>query len=191
MYYAFKLGECRGIYKDHLQAKSLGKLYKQHYRKFTRLSDAKQYLKDLSYKDYLKLGYACIFTDGSYCSKTNRVGYAAVVLRDKQFVELYSGSCENRYGMKNAVGELTAVIKGLMQCKDDQKIVIYHDFTRIRYWGLGLWKTQNDFTWMYKNAFRRLTENKEIKFVKVGINNRISWHEKADRHASYAANHNI
>ena len=89
---------------------------------------------------------------------------------------------EEQAKYRNIAGELSASVNAIKFAIDNKmdKITIYHDYSGIRHWALGEWKTRNKLSKAYKEFFDKAKEYIEIEFVKVDGHTGDRFNEEAD-----------
>lgn len=61
-----------------------------------------------------------------------------------------------------------------------KKVIIYHDYSGIRHWALGEWKTKNELSKVYKDFFELAMKKIEVQFVKADGHTGDKFNEEAD-----------
>ncbi len=125
------------------------------------------------------------YVDGSY--HNGRVGYGAVLLRDGQEVQRFSGSVTEDLESRQVAGELMATITVLEYCQKNNipTIEILYDYAGIEKWARGQWKANLPLTQRYA-AFVRACAVK-IKWHKVKSHSGTTWNDVADELAKKGA----
>lgn len=206
-FYAVKHGRSVGIFSTWEEcSKSINKFSSAAYKKFDTLEEAEAYLRDedlklstrfdseeevfaslgnneaLAYVDGSNLGDGSAFSWGSYIFIKDEFG-------NKEIVELSEKSTNKDFiEYRNIAGELfaSALTANLIYKKGVKKLTIYHDYSGIRHWALGEWKTKNNLSQFYKRRFEYLSQFVEFEFVKVKGHTGDRFNEKADMLAKKA-----
>ena len=127
-YYAVLNGRKTGIFNNWRQAEKLVKGYPgAKFKSFASLGNAEKYMEGSPYsggenkesKGRNKNTSICIYTDGSsinnQCSKRRRAGWAAVWVKNDQFISAKKGCL---YSETNNVAELEAIRQSLLWLKE-------------------------------------------------------------------------
>lgn len=118
------------------------------------------------------------YVDGSY--HNGRVGYGAVLLRDGQEVQRFSGRVMEDLESRQVAGELMATISVLEYCQKNNipAIEILYDYAGIEKWARGQWKANLPLTQRYAAFVRACTV--KIKWHKVKSHSGTTWNDVAD-----------
>lgn len=194
-YYAVKEGREPGIYDswDLCQKQVLG--YKGAiYKKFPTRDQALAFIREEEEEELSSIGelsdqeMVC-YVDGSYNPKEEVFGYG-VVSFTKEGKQSFFGSFHGDYAKyRNVAGEVFAAVKSMELCIKEKKskLTIYHDYTGLRHWALGEWKTNTPLTENYKNYAKEIQEKVQLSFVKVAAHMGDPYNEEADQLAKKGA----
>lgn len=133
---------------------------------------------------------AIAFVDGSYNIQTRVYSYGCVFISHRG-VESFCGSDaqESFRSARNVAGELmgTVFAANLAVERGIKTLSVYHDYTGISMWYLGLWKAESPVAVDYKEKMNALRDRLEVKFVKVAGHTGVDLNEAADLLAKSAA----
>jgi ribonuclease HI len=125
------------------------------------------------------------FVDGSFTPKCKRAGWGYALFDSSGLVAKGMGVTKAAALSRNIDGELMASLEAIKESKKyDLKLVLHHDYTGIRHWALGEWKTKAIISTRYAEVYKELGVN--VKFVKVAAHTGVAGNELADRLASEA-----
>lgn len=118
------------------------------------------------------------YVDGSYAKR--RVGYGAVLLKDGEPIEQFSGEVTEDTSSRQVAGELVAVMTVITYCEENaiDEVAIYYDYTGIKNWAVGAWKTNKALTQRYAAFMKRAKVRVRWHKVKAHSGNR--WNDVAD-----------
>lgn len=129
------------------------------------------------------------YVDGSFLE--GFVGYGAVILKNGQPVEQFSGSVDQHTEQRQVVGELQATISVLQWCQENEieEIEVFYDYEGIEKWATGEWRANNEATYSYAMHVREsLTK---VIWHKVKSHTRVHWNEVVDELAKQGALSNV
>lgn len=126
------------------------------------------------------------YVDGSYNSKTDKVGYAYVGLIDGNLTFKGSSNLSNKTRLRNIFGEITAAYAAVIIAKKHgySRIKIYYDYSGIEEWVTGNWTAKSQITQNYARLMRN--SGVSIEFVKVKAHSGNKWNEVVDEMARKA-----
>lgn len=125
------------------------------------------------------------FVDGSFTSKCERAGWGYALFDSHGLLKKGSGVTKAAALSRNIDGELMASLEAIKESKNHEgKLVLHHDYTGIRHWALGEWKTKAVISTRYAEVYRGL--GVAVKFIKVAAHTGVAGNELADRLASQA-----
>lgn len=195
-YYAVKNGRQIGIFDNWADCKDQvygfsGAIYKG----FPTLDEAKIYLEGQESRrsegyeteedlmDEIEDNQMIAYVDGSN-KEDLAFSWGIVTFCKKLGRKDINGMSTNEEQAKyrNIAGELSASVNAIKFAIDNKmdKITIYHDYSGIRHWALGEWKTRNKLSKAYKEFFDKAKEYIEIEFVKVDGHTGDRFNEEAD-----------
>jgi ribonuclease HI len=202
-YYAVKNGREIGIFDNWADCnKQISGFSGAIYKSFKKYEDAEEYFKGQEHKqsqrwdcekdiiDNLGEKEMIAYVDGSNLGDGSAFSWGIVTFSKDLGKFVFNGKSEDKrfIGYRNIAGELFAVVNAVkfaINSKID-KIIIYHDYSGIRHWALGEWKTKNDLSRFYQNFFKKIDEYIEYEFVKVEGHTNDKFNEEADRLAKDA-----
>jgi ribonuclease HI len=87
-----------------------------------------------------------LYVDGSYIN--GRVGYGAVLLKDGEEVQRFSGRVHEDLQSRQVGGELMATMSALTWCGQNSitPVEVLYDYEGIEKWARGLWKANLPLT---------------------------------------------
>lgn len=196
-YYAVKKGHQTGIFDNWAEcSKQVNGYSGAMYKSFESKDEAENYLdtqKALTSERYeteeeilanLKDNEAVAYVDGSNLSDGSAFSWGIVMfIKNKGKVELNGMSQSERFiKYRNISGELFAAVNAIDYAIKNsiRKITIYHDYSGIRHWALGEWKTKNELSKVYKQFFERASKSIEVQFVKADGHTGDTFNEEAD-----------
>lgn len=139
---------------------------------------------------YLKEGEMLAYVDGSNRGDGSAFSWGIVAFSKCLGRVNINGMSEDKELTKyrNVAGELFASVKATQFAisKGIDKIIICHDYSGIRHWALGEWKTNNSLSRSYENHFKNIKGKIEYEFVKVDGHTGDEFNEEADRLAKEA-----
>jgi ribonuclease HI len=126
------------------------------------------------------------FTDGSYNGTKNKAGAATIILKDGVLIDKMAKGIRNPKSAQ-IDAECMAVYMAIEWCKNNgvQEIEIFYDYTGVKHWALGEWKTTKDVTTRYRNYMKNC--DVKIKWSKVKAHSGVYWNEYTDELAGQAA----
>ncbi len=210
-YYAVKEGKMPGVYKTWAECERQVKGYSGAiYKKFPTYEEAFAFtnpselivkrISGLGSQDDikedkliqqidLKANEAIAYVDGSFDLTKFTYSYG-VVLITKDGKETYSGRDDDMElaQMRNVSGELKAAMLAMEIALKEKKDTLYlhFDYTGIRDWAQGNWKTNKDGTKRYKRFYDSVKDKLDVKFIKVKAHSGVEYNEEADRLAKEA-----
>lgn len=125
------------------------------------------------------------YVDGSFLH--GRIGYGAVLLRNKRILHEICGTLNNQYhAHRQIAGELKAVLEAVAWCRKHKirELHIYYDYQGIEKWAHGKWKAKTELTQKYQ-AFM-IRQPLDLHFHKIAAHSGDLWNEYADRLAKQA-----
>jgi len=127
-----------------------------------------------------------LYVDGSYIN--GRVGYGAVLLKDGEEVQRFSGRVHEDLQSRQVGGELMATMSALTWCGQNSisPVEVLYDYEGIEKWARGLWKANLPLTQRYA-AYMKACPVK-VKWHKVRSHTGVKWNEIADELARQGAN---
>lgn len=126
------------------------------------------------------------YVDGSYCDELGAYGSGVCILKQGEIIDEISVSSarEDLVSMRNVAGEVEAALEAIKYASERgyNRIKIYYDYTGIRHWALGEWKTNKEGTKYYAKEYKRITEsyNVDVEFVKVAAHSGNKYNDHAD-----------
>ncbi len=212
-FYGVKVGRRPGIYRTweecRVQVEGYsGAIYKSFnnfvevqeylgtndYGEFTETPQSKDHtsLEDLigSIQENLALGQGVAYVDGSYNPGKHLVGYGILFITGDTTEEITgSEDDEELANFRNVAGEIYGSVFAIQRALELglEELEVYHDYSGIRHWALGEWKTNNPLTKRYYEFFKELEDRLVVKFVKVQAHSGDLLNEKADRLAKVAS----
>ncbi|MGM0378391.1 MAG: viroplasmin family protein [Bacillota bacterium] len=198
-YYAVKKGRKNGIYNSWEECKKQVYKYKNaEYKSFKSLDKAKNFMNDSNIEDIygeklnkqLKEKKAVLaYVDGSFSKKKKIYSYGCVLLDTKEVANLKGiGKDKSIISMRNVAGELLAAKKAIKWAIENnyEKIVIHYDYSGIKNWAKGFWKTNKKGTIEYKKFIDKIKDKIKIEFIKVKAHSGDKYNDKADKLAKDA-----
>lgn len=202
-FYAVKNGHKTGIFESWADcSKQVHGFSGAIYKGFAKLEDAEDYLKGQEAKESirhecedeliksLKDNEMIAYVDGSNRGDGSAFSWGVVTFSKSLGKVDFNGMSENKELIKyrNIAGELFASVKATQFAIYNKltKITIYHDYSGIRHWALGEWKTKNKLSQDYRAFFERAKSTIEYEFVKVKGHTGDKFNEEADRLAKSA-----
>lgn len=212
-YYAVKEGKMPGIYKTWSECEKQVRGYSGAiYKKFPTYEEAFEFtnpnevkvIKDAKSKDksrvekeeekliekhHLIENEAIAYVDGSFDLSNFTYSYGVVfITRDGK--ETFSGRADDMElaQMRNVSGEIKGAMVA-MEIAVAEGIDVLHlhfDYTGIRDWAEGNWKTNKAGTKSYKKFYDSIKDRLEVKFIKVKAHSGIEYNEEADQLAKDA-----
>lgn len=112
-----------------------------------------------------------LYTDGSWrTDKPSRAIWGYIITDPKGNEIIRARGDVPEYGMRQILGELSAVINGLKWAVAHKATVveIHYDYEGIKGWYTGIWKTRNSYTKRYAEEITRIQKTGKIllRFVK-------------------------
>lgn len=202
-YYVVKNGHEIGIFDNWADCRKQVHGFKGAiYKGFELLKDAEEYYNGQESKvskrfeteaeimKYLKEGEMLAYVDGSNRGDGSAFSWGIVAFSKCLGRVNINGMSEDKELTKyrNVAGELFASVKATQFAisKGIDKIIICHDYSGIRHWALGEWKTNNSLSRSYENHFKNIKGKIEYEFVKVDGHTGDEFNEEADRLAKEA-----
>lgn len=201
-FYAVKKGRQKGIYGswDACQAQVCG-YPNAIFKKFNSLKEAQEYINEsnlaiLEYSEHSKIipnVEAEIFVDGSCSPKGNSYSYGMVAYygpNEYHYSKKFDSEDDEDMKYRNVAGEIKAAMRALrfVSKHDISTAKIFHDYTGIANFALGLWKSHDNpmidkYIQLYKQM---IAENRKIYFINVKGHSGILGNEIADSLAKKA-----
>lgn len=194
-YYAVKKGHNIGIYDNWNECfNSIHKYKGAMYKKFKTLPLAQEYMANNEAKSskrfeteeeiysILKPNEVFAYVDGSNLGDASAFSWASILFINGE-KEIISGAENERFTeYRNVAGELFASVKAVHYAitKKASKITICHDYSGIRHWALGEWKTKNELSKFYKDYFDKIKDKIEIEFIKTEGHTGDKFNEEVD-----------
>ena len=196
-YYAVKHGHENGIYDNWADcSKQVHGCSGAIYRGFETLREAEEYYNGQeavqshgfeSEEEIMAVigdNELIAYVDGSNLGDGSRFAWGVVMFSKKLGKQTISGNStdEKLIQYRNIAGELFASVeatKFAIRNKMD-KITIYHDYSGIRHWALGEWKTKNSLSADYLSFFKKAQTVITCQFVKVAGHTGDTFNEEAD-----------
>ena len=136
-----------------------------------------------------------IYTDGACLGNPGDGGWGYIIIKDDTIIENYGGEGNTT----NNRMEMTAVIQGLFNCNNNDKIIIFTDSkyvingitTWINNWKDNDWKTSNKKEVKNKDLWiliDTLLQTKNVSFKYVKAHSGDYYNERADTLAKQGAN---
>ena len=196
-YYAVKHGPENGIYDNWAEwNKQVCGYSGAFYKVFESLEEAEAYynLKDTEQSTGFKTEEELMSTigdkeviayvDGSNLGDGSKFSWGVVLFSKDTGKQTISGSSDDERFIqyRNIAGELFASVEAtkFALANEMDLITIYHDYSGIRHWALGEWKTNNPLSVNYMKFFEKATELIEVRFVKVAGHTGDTFNEEAD-----------
>ncbi|HHT98248.1 MAG TPA: RNase H [Clostridiales bacterium] len=196
-YYAVKNGHKIGIFESWVDcSKQVHGFKGAIYKGFPNLKEAEAYLEGQESKvshGYeseeeimadIKDGEMIAYVDGSNRGDGSAFAWGIVTFSNELGKQTINGMSTNPNQIKyrNIAGELFASVKATKYAMDNKmtKITIYHDYSGIRHWALGEWKTKNKLSQDYEAFFKSAKRYIEFEFVKVEGHTGDKFNEEAD-----------
>ncbi len=90
--------------------------------------------------------------------------------------------------MRNVSGEIKGAMVAMEIAIKENKDTLYlhFDYTGIRDWAEGNWKTNKEGTKSYKNFYDSVKDKLNVKFIKVKAHSGVEYNEEADKLAKEA-----
>lgn len=193
MYYAVKKGRQTGIFESWAECqKQIINFSGAIYKKFTKLSDAENFLNDDIEKETTGKGLSGLhaYIDGSFSDKLQETGYGAVILYNGEIIHTIKGSSKKYIDMRNVAGELFAAAVSVKWAVENgyKNITLHHDYSGIAHWAKDEWKRKQEGTINYKKFIDDISEKINISFVKVKGHSGDTYNDMADKLAKEAVN---
>ncbi len=212
-YYAVKEGKMPGVYKTWAECEKQVRGYSGAiYKKFPTYEEAFAFtnpngvkvIKDAKSKDksrvekeeeklikqdHLSENEAIAYVDGSFDLSNFTYSYGVVFIT-KGGKETFSGRADDMElaQMRNVSGEIKGAMVA-MEIAVTEGIDVLHlhfDYTGIRDWAEGNWKTNKAGTKSYKKFYDSIKDKVDVKFIKVKAHSGIEYNEEADQLAKDA-----
>lgn len=201
-YYAVKSGHKTGVFDTWAEcSKQVHGYSGAMYKSFESREEAEQYLsgqdalKSKRYEteeevyDNLKKNEVLAYVDGSNLGDGSAFSWAVILFHNNDKIKLSGRNKDDRFvKYRNVAGELFAAVNAINYAikKGAKKITVCHDYSGVRHWALGEWKTRNDLTRYYREYFERASKDIEINFVKTDGHTGDRFNEEADELAKEA-----
>lgn len=136
-------------------------------------------------KQYTQLN---VYVDGAYSPNyPERYSGAFVVVdptKQQTIIEKY-GCGTKAVSMRNVAGELSATMRAVQYVsKLTNSIVLFYDYTGIKFWVTDEWKANKPETQAYKDYMYKFKD--KIQFVKVKAHSGDKYNTRVDQLAKYA-----
>lgn len=196
-FYAVKNGHEIGIFDNWADcSKQVHGFKGAIYKGFPSLPEARAYLEGQESKESesyeseeeimanIEDGEMIAYVDGSNMGDGSAFSWGIVTFSKSLGKKCINGMSDNpeQIQYRNIAGELFASVKATKFAIDNKmtKITIYHDYSGIRHWALGEWKTKNRLSQDYANFFSKAKSLIEFEFVKVKGHTGDKFNEEAD-----------
>jgi len=132
---------------------------------------------------------AVAYVDGSYNASTREYGSGAVIFHDSNkynYKEKFDHSTHSK--MRNVAGELEAAKTAIKYCVDNNvpELDLHYDYTGIKNWATGDWKTNKPGTIQYKQYYDDVKDKVKVNFEYVKAHSNNKYNDEADRLAKSA-----
>ena len=197
-YYAVIKGKTPGIYQTWDECKNqVDGFSGAEYKSFATQSEAETYLgvEEKPSKVVVNIEAASqedalvAYVDGSYNDETKEFSYGMVILH-KGETEYFSEKVEDAEltEMRNVAGEIKGAEAAMRYAVEHQyqKLLIYHDYEGIQKWCTGEWKAKKGGTKAYQEYYKSISNEIDIKFVKVVSHSNDKYNDIADELAKAA-----
>ena len=133
-----------------------------------------------------------VYVDGAYSTNyPERYSGAFVVVNPTNQRVIYEkcGCGTKAVSMRNVAGELSATMRAVQYVsKLTNNIVIFYDYTGIKFWVTDEWKANKPETQAYKDYMSKFKD--KIQFVKVKAHSGDKYNTRVDQLAKYALKEN-
>lgn len=140
-------------------------------------------------QDELNENEAIAYVDGSFDLSNFTYSYGVVFIT-AEAKETFSGRANDieLARMRNVSGEIKGAMVAMeIAVKEGKDILHLHfDYTGIRDWAEGNWKTNKEGTKSYKRFYDSIKDKVDVKFIKVKAHAGIEYNEEADQLAKDA-----
>lgn len=137
----------------------------------------------------LKENEAIAYVDGSFDIANFTYSYGVVFIT-KEGKETFSGREDDMElaQMRNVSGEIKGAMVAMEIALKEEKDTLYlhFDYTGIRDWAKGNWKTNKEGTKNYKSFYDSIKDKLDVKFIKVKAHSGVEYNEEADKLAKEA-----
>ena len=195
-FYAVKKGRVPGIYFTWADCKkNIDGFSGAEYKGFDSILEAEAFIRggtaDLvneeSSTDHGSNAIA--YVDGSYNIATKEYSYGAVIFhdgREEHFSEKFNDP--EMASMRNVAGEIEGSMYAMRYCLEHGigNLTIYYDYEGIEKWCTGVWKANKAGTIAYRDYYREVSRQVQIRFVKVKGHSGDKYNELADTLAKQA-----
>lgn len=200
-YYGVKKGNTVGIFDNWNEASASIYKYKgAMYKKFKTLEEAEDYMNSNEaamsnrYETeeqifaLLKEHEVYAYVDGSNKGDASAFSWGVILFINGKKIKLSGVGNEKFNSYRNVAGELFASVNAVNYAikANKKKIIICHDYSGIRHWALGEWKTKNELSKHYKNFFDSALKKIEVQFVKAEGHTGDTFNEEVDKLAKKA-----
>lgn len=195
-YYAVKAGHQTGIFTTWAACSKQvhgfgGAMYKafddkesaEEYMKVNKASFSELHDSEDEITEKLRDGEALAYVDGSNTGDGETFSWGIVMFTKEGKVNLSGKSNDKRFvEFRNISGELFASVNAINYAIQNRmtKISIYHDYSGIRHWALGEWKTKNELSKVYRAFCKNAMTKIDIEFVKAAGHTGDKFNEEAD-----------
>lgn len=205
MYYAVKVGREKGIYNSWAECQKQVQGYPNAvFKKFALKTEAQKFLigdslaalkKDVESGNLnIDVGHVLnpdeyyVYTDGSYSDNMYAWAFAVVYAGEVIHQDYGVGTDEEASKTRNIAGELTAVMRACIWCKNKglKNIILRHDLQGSATWAKGEWKRNNAVTEKYYEFMQKYIQAKFIKFEHVRGHTGEIYNELVDKLAKKA-----
>lgn len=187
-YYAVAVGVTPGIYDSWSEVEPMVKGFPNaRYKSFPSQEKAAEFLEACllgseGAEDEIETD-VLLYTDGSYSSKRDAIGWGYVVVANGESLRYRYGRNTDKYkDSRQIAGEATAVLQGLDWCISQgyQSVTVCHDLEHISNWISGTYKATTIISNAYVNYMKEKMAAIDVHFRKVKSHSGDKWNEMAD-----------
>lgn len=195
-YYAVREGRKNGVFKSWAEcSKQIHGYSGALYKSFKTEREANEYLEQTdivnsikhnseeSIIEELNSNEMVVYVDGSNLGDGSKFSWGAIIFSKEGKHCISGNSGDKRFiQYRNISGELFATVHAINYAYKSRmkKVVIYHDYSGIRHWALGEWRTKNELSRYYKSYIDSMKNKIEIEFIKVKGHTGDKFNEEAD-----------
>jgi len=132
---------------------------------------------------------ATAYVDGSYNNSTGEYGSGTVIFHNSNEYRIKEKNNDPTYSsMRNVAGELQAAKNAMEYCVNNNvtELDLNYDFTGVKEWATGNWKTNKPGTIQYKQDYDNIKDKVNVNFNKVKAHSNNKYNDVADRLAKSA-----